>query len=175
MNNHELIRQAILLENQLLSEQAEKLKKAREQLENISKPFSAHWVYVYILPNSDSYKHWKNELATYCEAVGSIRIKPNNKKLFRNDIVGELLQHIDTDIDAHAEIVSAWAFHATKSNSLPSLEELGVNSKTDEGFRKFKNDVNDTLEELFLNNREDFSKEYYQQVIDDLVQKWTDK
>lgn len=174
MNNRESIKQALLLENKKIIEQAEKLKKAKEQLENISKPFSAHWVYIYVLHDSPSYKHWRNELANYCYVIGSIRVKPNNKKLSRNDIVGDLLQHIDTDIDAHAEIVSAWAFHSNKSDSLPSLEEADVTQKTDEGFRKFKNDVNDTLEELFLNNQEDFSKEYYQKVIDYLVQKWID-
>lgn len=161
----EYFKEAMNLEEEQLVEMAFPIAKAKEKVKEMSATFNAHWAYFFVMKDDVSYKHWRNEIASYCEAISKIKVKPKNNRLDRNFLVEELLYHIDTDNDAQVEITSAWAFHASKTNPLPSLSSLNLTEDVFREYRIFRNRVNEELEKLFTDS-EEYSKEFYQQFID---------
>lgn len=165
MNIIDEVKKAMELNEDYLTEMAMPLQAAKDRVRGLSSIFLAHWAYIFIMKDDTSYKHWRNELASYCETIGKIKVQPKNIKLNRNFLVEELLYHIDTDDDAQIEIVSAWGFHEAQSEPLPSISSLNLTDDVCSKYRVFKNKVNEELEILFT-NEEEYTKEFYQQFID---------
>jgi hypothetical protein len=80
-----MIKLVDLLNKTILFEMAYERKHALNRLDSLSHQISTHILKLIIFNNSSNFNHWLGELNSWLNQVDDIRLKPNNKKLNKQD------------------------------------------------------------------------------------------
>lgn len=165
MNIKEDLKEAFMLGENILYEMALPRKVALEKVEGLSRALLEHFALIGMLGKSHrDYEHWKKEIANFCNQLDNVLIKGNKK--FDRDVFINYLYHLDTDKDAEIDANAAWLNHG--------MDSILNYNFTREDFKRYKLFRNECFEELadLFEKKEDHSKEFFQDFIDDKVNKY---